>query len=130
MSTAESQVFQAAANLVAAFGAHDVERYFASFAPDATFLFYTTPQLLPSREAYRREWASWEASSFRVLSCRSSDGHVQFVTQDVAVFTHRVTTRTRDADGDRDLDERETILFRRTPDGAWLGAHEHLSPAP
>jgi ketosteroid isomerase-like protein len=26
--------------------------------------------------------------------------------------------------------ERETIVFRREPDGRWLAVHEHLSPAP
>ncbi|MBT2529304.1 hypothetical protein J7E91_28865 [Streptomyces sp. ISL-99] len=36
---AEAEVRAAAANLVAAFGAHDTDRYFAAFAEDATFLF-------------------------------------------------------------------------------------------
>lgn len=130
MTALETEVLEAAADLVAAFGAHDRERYFAAFAPDATFLFHTTPGMLGSRPAYEAEWASWEADGFRVLSCISRDQHVQGLGDGIAVFTHSVRTRTRDADGEHDLAERETIVFRREPDGRWLGVHEHLSPAP
>lgn len=128
--SAEADVLEAAAALVAAFGRHDREAYFGAFAPEATFLFYTTPRLLDSRAAYEAEWADWEAGGFRVLGCRSLDGRVSVVADDVAVFTHRVRTRTRDADGEHDLAERETIVFQRGDDGRWLGIHEHLSPEP
>lgn len=127
MSTSEDEVMAAAAALVAAFGAHDVEGYFGSFAPDASFLFYTTDRVLETRAAYEEEWRSWEASGFRVLGCQSLDGRVQPLTEDVAAFTHRVRTRVRDAEGEHDLAERETIVFRRSADGRWLGVHEHLS---
>ena len=130
MSDPVSEVLEAAADLVAAFGAHDVEQYFGAFAPEATFLFHATPRLLSSRDAYRKEWAAWEASDFRVLGCESSEGHVQILDAEVAIFTHRVATRVRDADGEHHLSERETIVFKRTADGRWLGIHEHLSPAP
>jgi uncharacterized protein (TIGR02246 family) len=126
----ETEVLKAAADLVAAFGTHDRDGYFAAFAPDATFLFHTTPGLLGSRAAYEAEWAGWEAGGFRVLSCVSRDQHVQALGDDIAAFTHAVLTRTRDGDGEHDLAERETIVFRREPDGRWLGVHEHLSPAP
>ena len=125
-----TEVRAAAATLVSAFGAHDAEAYFASFAPDATFLFYTTPGLLESRAAWEAEWRSLEAAGFRVLSCTSLEPRVQLLTPDVAVFTHRVGTRLRDADGEHDLAERETIVFRRESDGRWLGIHEHLSAEP
>ena len=130
MNHTEAAVLAAAADLVAAFGAHDTERYFDAFAPEATFLFYTTPEVLPSRAAYRAEWQTWEQYGFRVLACRSSDQRVQLLGDDVAVFTHRVATRVRDATGGHDLTERETIVFRRVGEGRWLGVHEHLSPAP
>ena len=130
MSDPESEVLAAAAGVVAAYGAHDVERYFASFEPGATFLFHTTPELLPSRAAYLAEWGSWEAAGFHVLSCESRDQRVQLLAEGIAVFTHSVATRLRDADGEHDLSERETIVFRRAADGRWLGLHEHLSPAP
>jgi len=52
------------------------------------------------------------------------------VTRDVAVFSHRVRTRVHDAAGDHDLAERESIVFRRSRDGRWLGVHEHLSVDP
>lgn len=125
-ATALGDVGAAADRLVAAFAAHDVNRYFASFAPDATFLFHTTQRLLPSRAEYEAEWATWEADGFRVLACESLDRRIDMVTPDVAVMTHRV--RTRLAGVDEVQRERETIVFRRGADGAWLGVHEHLSP--
>jgi len=130
VSPVDTEVRAAAAALVAAFGAHDVEGYFDAFALDASFLFHTTPYLLDSRAAYEAEWRSWEEAGFRVLGCESFEGRVQEIADGVAAFTHRVRTRVRDAEGEHDLAERETIVFRRTPDGRWLGVHEHLSPEP
>ena len=129
MNDRTSEVQEAAARLVAAFGAHDVRAYFDAFAPEATFLFYTSMELLPTRAAYEAEWRTWEESGFRVLGCESSNGRVQMIGDEFAVFTHDVATRNRDADGEHDLRERETIAFRRTPGGRWLGVHEHLSAA-
>lgn len=125
-----SEVLEAAADLVAAFGAHDRERYFAAFAPEATFLFHMTDRLLASRAAYEAEWASWEAGGFRVLSCTSIEPRVDILTDDVAVLTHRVRTQVRFGAEAQDLAERETIVFRRASGGRWLGVHEHLSPEP
>ncbi|GLP78242.1 hypothetical protein TUM20983_53520 [Mycobacterium antarcticum] len=116
---------QAAVDVIAAFGAHDTERYFAGFAPEATFLFHAEPALLPSRAAYEALWAGWERDGFRVLSCRSLNPRLGLITDDVAVFTH--TVRTRLAGVDEEQRERETIILRREPDGRWLGVHEHLS---
>ncbi|HTY72210.1 MAG TPA: nuclear transport factor 2 family protein [Actinomycetes bacterium] len=126
----EAAVLAAASDLVAAFAAHDRVHYFGSFAPEATFVFYTTPRVLASRQAYEQEWASWEAEGFRVLSCHSSDQRVDPVSETVAVFTHRVRTHVRDAGGEQHLAERETIVFRREPEGRWVAVHEHLSPDP
>jgi uncharacterized protein (TIGR02246 family) len=124
------EVLAAAASLVEAFGHHDTEGYFASFAPDATFLFYTHDTPLRSREEYRQLWSGWETEGFRVLSCASSDQHVQELAENVAVFTHRVHTSVRTGEDEESLDERETIVFRREDDGRWLAVHEHLSPTP
>jgi ketosteroid isomerase-like protein len=121
-------VLAAAASLVEAFGRHDVEAYFAAFHPEATFVFYTHPTPLRSRAAYEELWRSWEQDGFRVLSCASSDQHVQELG-DVAVFTHRVATRVRFGADEESLDERETIVFARSGEG-WVAVHEHLSPAP
>lgn len=118
-------VMQAALDVVAAFGAHDTERYFAGFAPESTFLFHAEPEILPSRAAYEAAWAGWERDGFRVLSCASLNPRVDVLTDDVAVFTHSV--RTRLAGVDDEQRERETIVFRRGADGRWLGVHEHLS---
>ncbi|MCV7419511.1 nuclear transport factor 2 family protein [Mycobacterium yunnanensis] len=116
---------QAAVDVIAAFGSHDTARYFAGFAPEATFLFHAEPALLPSRAAYEELWAQWEREGFRVLSCRSVNPRLDLVTDDVAVFTHWV--RTRLAGVDEEQRERETIVLRRGADGRWLGVHEHLS---
>lgn len=130
MSHPGDAVLRAAADLVAAFGAHDVTGYFGAFAPEATFLFYTIPRLLRSRAEYEAEWRSWESEGFRILECHSREPEVQMVSEEVAVFVHRVRTRSRDADGEHDLAERETIVFRRDAAGRWLGVHEHLSAEP
>jgi uncharacterized protein (TIGR02246 family) len=122
------QVLAAARGLVEAFGAHDTEAYFASFAPDATFVFYTHGEPLRSRAAYRELWAAWERDGFQVQSCRSADQHVQVLGDDVGVFTHAVHTDVRFGAEAESLDERETIVFRRSEDGRWLAVHEHLSP--
>ena len=125
----ERDVLDAAAALVDAFGRHDVEAYFAAFRPDATFLFHSHPEPVGSRAAYEALWHSWEEDGFRVLSCRSTDQHVQLLG-DVAVFTHRVATRVDTGQSEESLEERETIVFVRDPAGAgWLAVHEHLSPA-
>lgn len=136
--TARSEVLAAAAACVRAFGAHDTAAYFACFDPAATFLFHTTDRLLGSRAEYEAEWASWEAEGFRVLSCVSSEQRVDLLGDgsggavgSVAVLTHRVRTEVRPASGaDPEVTlERETIVWRRGPDG-WLAVHEHLSPDP
>jgi uncharacterized protein (TIGR02246 family) len=127
-TSAESQVRLAAAELVAAFGAHDTERYFAAFTEDATFLFHTAAAPLRSRAEYEAVWKSWEADGFHVLGCVTTDTQVQVLGTDAAVLTHHV--RTRLTGEETEQRERETIVFRREPDGRWLGVHEHLSPEP
>jgi ketosteroid isomerase-like protein len=115
---------------VAPSGAHDTEAYFASFHPEASFVFHTSPQRLGSTAEFEAEWKLWERDDgFRVLSCRSFDQHIQ-VWGDVAVFTHSIESTVRTLAGDETSTERETIVFAREGDGRWLAVHEHLSPAP
>jgi ketosteroid isomerase-like protein len=128
--SAHEDVLAAAASLVAAFGGHNRDAYFGSFEPDATFLFHNADSLLGSRAAYEAEWDSWVRDGFAVLGCVSSEQRVDLLGEDVAVFTHRVRTHVRDADGEHHLAERETIVLRRQPAGGWLGVHEHLSVDP
>jgi ketosteroid isomerase-like protein len=120
---------QAAARIVEAFGAHDTEAYFRGFAADATFVFHTTAEPLRSLSDYEQLWYGWERDGFRVLSCESTDRHVQPVGEDVAILTHRVRTVVRLDGAEQTLDERETIVFHRR-DGQWLAVHEHLSGVP
>ena len=127
--SAEGEVREAAAALVAAFGSGDLDAYFGCFADDATFLFHGTGRLLGSVEEYRREWARWSAEDgFAVLGCATDDTVVQ-VLGDVAVLTHRVRTTVTSREGESELRERETIVFARRA-GGWLAVHEHLSPDP
>jgi ketosteroid isomerase-like protein len=129
--TQDREAVRAAADyLIERFGAFDRDAYFACFAPEATFMFHTTDRLLGSCAEYQDEWSAWIDSGFSVLACTSHDQRIDFPTDDVAVFTHRVLTTVRDASGDQDLVERESIVFRREPNGTWLGVHEHLSPHP
>lgn len=128
--SAQADVLAAAAELVAAFGSHDRDGYFASFEPGATFLFHSADTVLGSRSAYESEWDGWVQTGFAVLGCVSSEQRVDLLGEDVAVFTHCVRTHLRDADGEHHLAERETIVMRRGSDGRWLGVHEHLSVDP
>ena len=121
---------EAVAALVAAFGEGRLDDYFACFAPDATFVFYTTPERLMSVDEYRALWDTWVSENgFRVVSCRTSDTNLQSFG-DVTVVTHSVETRISTNEGEDTLHERETIVMARGTDGRWLGVHEHLSPRP
>ena len=128
MSDAD-QVREAAATLVAAFARHDVDNYFSSFAPGATFLFHNVDHVLADRAQYQALWSSWETEGFRVLGCTSSHGVVQMIGADAAVFHHTVRTTLADGEGSIESGERETIVFERI-DGTWRGVHEHLSVDP
>lgn len=130
MTDANQQVLDTAAALVAAFSSNDVEAYFQFFAEDATFVFHSLPRMLDSADAYRQEWTAWvRDDGFRVLSCQSSRQRLQNFGS-LAVFTHRVHTRIATDGGEEEMYERETIVFRRGPDGRWLAVHEHLSAEP
>jgi ketosteroid isomerase-like protein len=130
VSTAQAADLLAAADaLIESFGSHDTAAYFDAFAPEASFVFYTTAGRLETREAYERLWHQWEREDgFHVLSCESTDRRVQMLG-DVGVFTHSVTTVAESAGERRTTLERETIVFALR-EGRWLVVHEHLSPDP
>ncbi len=126
----QQAVLAAADRLVDAFGRHDREAYFASFASEATFIFYNVDRVLHDRAAYEAEWTLWEQrDDFRVLGCRSTDRRIQ-MAGNVAVFTHLVETDLSIGGQALSNRERETILFARTDESNWVAVHEHLSPAP
>lgn len=125
---AREEVLAAAAAIVGDFGHHRTAEYFAGFAPDATFMFYTHTARLDSRAAYEALWASWEVDDgFRVHGCRSSDQHVQLMGDTAAVFTHYVESDVEFGGEVSTVRERETIVFEYR-NGSWLAVHEHLSP--
>ncbi|HUX04499.1 MAG TPA: nuclear transport factor 2 family protein [Acidimicrobiales bacterium] len=123
------EVRRAAEHLVRAFSQHDTVAYFDAFAPEATFIFHNTPNVLMSRDAYATLWASWESEGFRVLSCTSQGGVVQMLGEDVGVFFHTVRTTLAPENAPLSTGERETIVFQRR-EGAWKAVHEHLSLDP
>lgn len=127
--SAEAEVREAAGRLVDAFARHDTSSYFASFAPDATFVFHNVEGVLESRAQYEELWRQWEFDGIAILSCTSSHGSVQMLGSDVGVFNHSVRTGVRDATVTYETGERETIVFQRR-DGEWVGVHEHLSVDP
>lgn len=125
----EDAVLAAADRLVAAFASHDRERYFAAFAPEATFIFHNLDRALKSRAEYEAEWTLWETrDGFRVKTCRSTERNVQ-IAGPVAIFTHSVETELTFNGEPVSSKERETIVFEKQEDG-WLAIHEHLSPMP
>lgn len=126
----DDEVSRAIAALVAAFGEGRSDDYFGCFAPDATFVFHTTPERLMSVAEYRALWDRWvEEDGFRVVSCRAWDTHVQ-PFGDIAVVTHVLESRISTTGGEETVRERETIVMARGADGRWLGVHEHLSAQP
>jgi ketosteroid isomerase-like protein len=126
----ESDVRDAVDRIVSAFGEGRLEDYFACFAEDATFVFYTTPRRLTSLADYRELWKRWvEEDGFQVISCDTTDTNIQRLG-DVAVVTHAVETRISTRAGNDTLHERETIVLARNADGGWVAVHEHLSPTP
>lgn len=128
MQTLEEAVFAAADRLMEAFGRHDPPAYFDCFAEDATFLFHTTPYVLPSRSHYEAEWDRWVTDDdFRVLNAVSTDRVVNLYG-DIAIFTHSVETTIHIAGTQQVLSERETIVFQKRG-RKWVAIHEHLSPA-
>ncbi|WP_146341306.1 nuclear transport factor 2 family protein [Nesterenkonia sp. NBAIMH1] len=120
-----TDVEAAAERIVDAFAANDGPRYFAGFAPEATFIFHPEPQRLASRDAYEQLWNSWRADGWRVVSCASTDPHVQTFAGG-AVFSHTVHTAVETPQGPESYRERETIVFA-LQDGRLLAVHEHLS---
>ena len=126
----EQEVLAAGDALVRAFAGGDSAAYFACFAPEATFVFHTTPQRLGSRAAYEALWEKWVTEDgFRVISCTSTDPVVQVLGPDAAVFAHDVATVVEVGGGREQLSERESIVFARRDD-VWMAVHEHLSLAP
>lgn len=123
----DHEVIRAAGAIVEAFAATDGDRYFACFAPDATFCFHTEPARLNDRASYERLWRQWTSDGWQVRACESSNQLAQPFPGG-AVFTHDVATTVATPDGDEHLRERETIVFR-SDGGRLIAIHEHLSPA-
>lgn len=120
------EVLAAAAAIVDAFRANDGEAYFATFAPDASFVFHPEPRRLDSRADYEAVWRGWIESGWRVLDCTSSDPLVQ-TAPGLGVFSHTVATRVDTGAGTEEAYvERESIVFRVDGDRL-LAVHEHLS---
>jgi ketosteroid isomerase-like protein len=112
--------------IITHFGNHERDAYFAGFAPEATFLFYTTPDRVESRAAYEKLWGEWEAEAgFHVHSCSSSNRRIQ-IFGTTAVFSHDVDTTLTMEGATESVAERESIILELR-DGHWLGIHEHLS---
>jgi ketosteroid isomerase-like protein len=121
------QVRNAANDLIGHFGSGRIDQYFNCFSPQADFIFYTHPQRLTSRSAYQELWQQWEKEfNFKVHSCTSANQLIRIVNN-IAIFTHDVTTAISNNDGKQVLYERETIIFINEGD-RWIAIHEHLSP--
>lgn len=119
------ETLQSADAIVAAFAATDTERYFATFASDATFMFHPEPARLNSRAEYETLWQGWVKDGWHVVSCDSTDQLAQ-VFPGGAVFSHTVATTTETDGQQESYTERETIVFRVDGD-ALIAIHEHLS---
>ena len=74
----EQQVLEAASKLVAAFAANDTEAYFAAFSEDASFVFHTCEQPLPTRAAYRELWEETGVTRDKVEFVGKTHGWVTY----------------------------------------------------
>ena len=115
----------AADRIIADFGEHRREAYFAHFTPEASFVFHNVAHRLESRAEYEELWRQWESSGFRVHSCTSSNRRLQLLGT-VAVFSHDVETVSEIDGKSSTVHETETIVLALAG-GTWLGVHEHLS---
>ncbi|MDY7541742.1 MULTISPECIES: nuclear transport factor 2 family protein [unclassified Cryobacterium] len=124
--TPGAEALAAADALISDFGNHRRDAYFSRFAPEATFLFHSTPARLESRAAYEQLWHEWERQNhFRVISCVSAERRIQ-VFGEVAVFSHDVASTVSFDGSVETLAERESIVLENRG-GEWLAVHEHLS---
>jgi len=121
------EVSFAARRIVAAYSSMDEHAYFASFDPQATFIFHGTPERLTSREDYQAQWRIWVSGGWNVISCHSSDPFIQ-IHGATAIFSHSVSTTTEEKGKRATAEERETIVFTRTGSDGIVAVHEHLSP--
>jgi len=126
--SATQEVLDAAAKIVDDFGHHRTAEYFAGFAADASFMFYTHSERLNSRADYQALWQQWETQDgFKVHGCRSSNQLVQLIGENAAVFSHLVSSDIEFGGEVSTIAERETIVFAKQ-NGRWVAVHEHLSP--
>lgn len=123
------EITEAAARIVAAFAANDEDAYFATFAPDCSFVFHTDAEIHRTRDEWRAGWRALAASGWRVESCRTLESFVTPVG-DGGVFCHVLETTAGTPDALETYRERETIVFARDAAGALTAVHEHLSPVP
>ena len=122
----EADALRAVDSIIDNFGLNRRDAYFTGFAPEATFVFHSSPARLESRAEYESTWDDWvRESGFEVMQCSSSGRRIQLFGT-VAVFTHDVESILR-IDGALETQrERETIVLEFR-DGHWLAVHEHLS---
>jgi hypothetical protein len=65
-------VTSAADRILAANSATDVDTYFGSFGPQATFLFHATPERLNSRDLYEEQWRTWVSEGWKLIGCQAA----------------------------------------------------------
>lgn len=127
--TARAEIAEAAARIVTAFAANDEAAYFATFAPDCSFVFHTDAEIHRTRDEWHAGWRELVAGGWRVESCRTLESFVTLVG-DGGVFCHVLETVAGTPDAMETYRERETIVFARDEAGELIAVHEHLSPVP
>jgi ketosteroid isomerase-like protein len=124
----ESEVLEAYERLVASFREGRWQDKFASFAEEATVV--DGGRWFGSLDEYRSAWNEWAAQHDVVPVPLSVDTRVmklQMLGQ-AAVLTHFIESRERTDAAEESVQEVETIVFGKQPDGRWLIVHQHLSP--
>ncbi len=113
--------------LIEAFTTNDRDRYFACFAPEATFAFHSAPRTLLSRAEYIEQWDASQRLGYRVRDCQSLDRVARIVDRTGTVVHTVETVVEHPFHGTERSIERESIVFVRRASLPWLAVHEHLS---
>ncbi len=112
----------------AAYGANDLDKYFAFYAGDAILWF---PEGRTDVPAYKKEWTDYIKTGAALEQAKFSDLHIRVSPQgDTAIASYLLHVTTRAADKSvTDEDFQETDVWFKTPAG-WKITHVHYSPAP
>jgi ketosteroid isomerase-like protein len=123
------EVRDAIANLTAAYGANDIERYFSGYAPELT---WWGPGGRSDKESYRKSWTESVKNTGGLASAENEDLRIQVAPHgDLAVASYLLKVTRKNPGADRPPNvayEMSPTLIKR--DGKWQIVHLHFQVVP